>query len=60
MTGKSKLILAAITAVSLASPALAQTTTENGWGNTHQDRSLGSQSEYNYDWGSAAARGNSH
>jgi|HubBroStandDraft_1064217.scaffolds.fasta_scaffold735269_1 hypothetical protein len=50
MTGKLKLaLIAAIAAVSFASPALAQTTTtQNGLGNTHQERSLGSGQRYNY------------
>jgi hypothetical protein len=43
MTIKSKLVLiAALAAVSLASPALAQTTTQHSSGKTHHQRSLGS------------------
>jgi hypothetical protein len=43
MTIKSKLVLiAALAAVSLASPALAQTTTHQSSGKTHHQRSLGS------------------
>jgi hypothetical protein len=41
MISKSKLVLiAALAAVSLASPALAQTTTQHSSGKTHQERSL--------------------
>jgi hypothetical protein len=41
MTSKSKFVLiAALAAVSLASPALAQTTTQHGSGKAHHERSL--------------------
>jgi hypothetical protein len=41
MTSKLKLVLiAALAAVSLASPALAQTTTQHGWGKANHERSL--------------------
>ena len=41
MTSKSKLFLiAAIAAVGLASPALAQSTTQNSRANIHQERTL--------------------
>jgi CDP-diacylglycerol pyrophosphatase len=44
MTSKLKLMLiATIAAVSIASPALAQSTTQNGGVNTHQARSLRSE-----------------
>ena len=44
MTSKSKLFLiAAIAAVSLASPALAQSTTQNSQADTHQARTLRSE-----------------
>jgi hypothetical protein len=41
MTSKLKLVLiAALAAVSLASPTLAQTTTQHSSGKTHHERSL--------------------
>jgi len=41
MTSQSKFVLiAALAAVSLASPALAQTTTQHNSGKTHHERSL--------------------
>jgi hypothetical protein len=44
MTSKLKIALvAAITAMSVASPALAQTTMQNGRLNTHQERSFRSE-----------------
>jgi hypothetical protein len=49
MTSKLKLVLiATIAAVTLASPALAQTATDNGWAATHQDGSFRSGSNGNY------------
>ena len=44
MTSKLKLVIvAAITAMSVASPALAQTTMQNGRVDTHQERSVRSE-----------------
>ena len=41
MTSKSKFaLIAALTAVSLVSPALAQSTTQHGSGKVHHERSL--------------------